>query len=63
MPIISYATLIRLAIINSPNEMATLSGIYQWISDNFPFYKTAGNGWKVRTEECMNRRESPLTTT
>ena len=26
--------------------MATLSGIYQWISDNFPYYKTAGNGWK-----------------
>ena len=46
--ILSYATLIRLAIINSPNEMATLSGIYQWISDNFPYYKTAGSGWKVR---------------
>ena len=27
--------------------MATLSGIYQWISDNFPYYKTAGNGWKA----------------
>ena len=26
--------------------MATLSGIYLWISDNFPYYKTAGNGWK-----------------
>ena len=25
----------------------TLNEIYQWISDNFNFYKNAGNGWKV----------------
>ena len=26
----------------------TLSEIYKWITDNFPYYRTAGNGWKVR---------------
>ena len=25
----------------------TLSDIYSWILDNFPYYKDAGNGWKV----------------
>ena len=28
----------------------TLSDIYKWIMDNFPYYKTAGNGWKVLLE-------------
>ncbi len=50
----SYATLIRLAISNSPTEMATLSGIYDWIADKYPYYRSAGTGWKVRssTEFC-----------
>lgn len=26
----------------------TLSEIYQWICDNFPYYREAGSGWKVR---------------
>ncbi|CAO2588799.1 Forkhead box protein J3 [Lemmus lemmus] len=25
----------------------TLSEIYQWICDNFPYYREAGSGWKV----------------
>lgn len=29
------------------DKKMTLSEIYKWITDNFPYYKTAGNGWKV----------------
>ena len=48
-PPYSYANLITFAINSSPKKKMTLSDIYQWICDNFPYYKDAGNGWKVRT--------------
>jgi len=43
----SYANLISLAINSSADRRMTLSEIYAWISDNFPYYKQAGSGWKV----------------
>lgn len=46
-PPYSYANLITFAINSSPKKKMTLSEIYQWICENFPFYKEAGNGWKV----------------
>ena len=46
-PPYSYANLITFAINSSPKKKMTLSDIYQWICDNFPYYKDAGNGWKV----------------
>lgn len=46
-PPYSYANLITFAINSSYKKKMTLSDIYQWICDNFPFYKEAGNGWKV----------------
>ena len=45
----SYNKLIRLSILNSPQRRRTLSQIYKWIEDKFPFYKTAGTSWKVCT--------------
>lgn len=48
-PRYSYATLITYAINSSPAKKMTLSEIYRWICDNFPYYKNAGIGWKVRT--------------
>lgn len=47
-PRYSYATLITYAINSSPAKKMTLSEIYRWICDNFPYYKNAGIGWKVR---------------
>ena len=44
----SYASLIRLAILDAPNGKATLSEIYNWIRDKFQYYKSSGTGWKVR---------------
>lgn len=43
----TYATLINYAIANSPNKKLTLNEIYNWIMENYPYYKTAGAGWKV----------------
>ena len=47
-PPYSYANLITFAINSSVKKKMTLSEIYQWICDNFPYYRDAGNGWKVR---------------
>lgn len=48
-PPYSYASLIMHAINSTINKRMTLSEIYAWICDNFPYYKDVGNGWKV----CM----------
>ena len=46
-PPYSYANLITFAINSSHKKKMTLSEIYNWICDNFPYYKEAGSGWKV----------------
>ena len=43
----SYAHLITMAINSSENKKMSLSDIYQWISDNFAFYRHCNTGWKV----------------
>ncbi|XP_077442062.1 forkhead box protein J3-like isoform X2 [Vanacampus margaritifer] len=48
-PPYSYASLITFAINGSPRKRMTLSEIYQWICDNFPYYREAGSGWKAST--------------
>lgn len=48
-PPLSYASLISLAICSTPQRMLTLSGIYRWIENTFPFYRTPeAKAWKVR---------------
>ena len=47
-PPYSYATLITYAINSSPKRKMTLNEIYTWICNNFPYYREAGTGWKVR---------------
>ena len=46
-PPYSYANMITFAVNSTDKKKMTLSEIYSWICDNFPFYKDAGNGWKV----------------
>jgi len=46
-PPFSYSTLLYLAIIQSKNGKATLNEIYQWIKDNFLYYRYADAGWQV----------------
>lgn len=52
-PPYSYASLITFAINSSPKKKMTLSEIYQWICDNFPYYREAGSGWKVREKKTQ----------
>ncbi|OON17674.1 fork head domain protein, partial [Opisthorchis viverrini] len=44
-PPYSYASLITAAIQSSHEKRMTLSEIYQWICENFPYYCEAGGGW------------------
>jgi len=57
----SYSSLIYLAITSSSERKMTLSEIYAWICDKFPYYKTADSGWKVSAHlsKCrLHRRMS-----
>ncbi|KAM4810517.1 forkhead box protein I1c [Rhinophrynus dorsalis] len=45
-PPYSYSALIAMAIQNATEKKLTLSQIYQYVADNFPFYKRSKAGWQ-----------------
>lgn len=47
-PPYSYAQLIVQAVASAPDKQLTLSGIYSYITKNYPYYRTADKGWQVR---------------
>jgi hypothetical protein len=46
-PGVSYSRLISSAISNSEKLKVTLNEIYTYALENYPYFRTAGNGWKV----------------
>ncbi|KAJ2586588.1 hypothetical protein H4R99_008410, partial [Coemansia sp. RSA 1722] len=56
-PPYSYATLITFAILRHPRRQMTLNEIYNWIVTQYPYFKTAGSGWKnsVRHNLSLNK--------
>lgn len=42
----SYIGLIGMAILNSKEKKLVLSDIYQWILDNYSYFRTRGPGWR-----------------
>lgn len=45
-PPYSYSALIAMAIQSAPEQRLTLSQIYQYVSNNFPFYSCSKSGWQ-----------------
>ncbi|KAJ2342090.1 hypothetical protein GGF43_006014 [Coemansia sp. RSA 2618] len=52
-----YATLITYAILQHPRKQMTLSEVYTWLMYYFPYFKTAGSGWKnsIRHNLSLNK--------
>ncbi|KAI8877268.1 hypothetical protein K501DRAFT_337543 [Backusella circina FSU 941] len=57
-PPYSYATLIAHAILSSKDGRLTLSDIYKWISEQYPFYKRGEKGWQnsIRHNLSLNKK-------
>lgn len=58
-PAISFACLIGMAILDSPNKRLTVSEVYEWMKRSFPYFSSvqAGTGWKnsVRHNLSLNK--------
>ncbi|KDN38164.1 hypothetical protein RSAG8_09667, partial [Rhizoctonia solani AG-8 WAC10335] len=62
-----YSTIIRYAIQGSPRQRLTLSELYETMEARFPWFKSAGSGWKkslrhnLSLNRCFEKVPRPIT--
>ncbi|KAG7260004.1 hypothetical protein CRUP_020751, partial [Coryphaenoides rupestris] len=57
-PPYSFSSLIFMAIEGSPNKLLPVKGIYEWIVNRFPYYRTASGGWRNSVRHNLSLSKS-----
>uniref|UniRef100_A0A8C6KCP2 Si:ch211-145o7.3 n=1 Tax=Nothobranchius furzeri TaxID=105023 RepID=A0A8C6KCP2_NOTFU len=57
-PPYSFSSLIFMAIEDSPHKRLPVKGIYEWIANKFPFYRSATGGWRNSVRHNLSLSKS-----
>ncbi|KAM3866816.1 uncharacterized protein ACN63O_008507 [Diretmus argenteus] len=57
-PPYSFSSLIFMAIEDSLDKKLPVKGIYEWIVNNFPYYRTASGGWRNSVRHNLSLSKS-----